>query len=160
MEFVEISAEYTENPSSFWWCKSYYVIWSNSREQSKNVFAVNLGHRDNVYEFWLKHSLNVLQKQTRLQNSTDTTRKRLIFHIFCALFEKIPLGINRDILKNPTWSGAKNSNNLCAPSHLVTWIPHCVNIHLWTQSLQTLTKSLSSNIFTCLHMTGLRSFIN
>ena len=26
------------------------------------------------------------------------------------LFEQIPFGMNRDILKNPTWSGAKNSN--------------------------------------------------
>ena len=50
-----------------------------------------------------KHSPNVLEKQTILQNSTDTTRKRLIFHVLCALFEKKnPSGINRDILKNPT----------------------------------------------------------
>ena len=72
-----------------------------------------------------KHSPKVLKNQTRLQNSTDTIRKSLIFHVLCALFEKIPSDINRDSLKNPTWSGAKNSNKLCAPSHLVTWIPHC-----------------------------------
>ena len=37
--------------SSFWWCKRYSAIWSNSREHSKNVFAVKMGHRDNVHEF-------------------------------------------------------------------------------------------------------------
>ena len=36
------------------WCKRYSAIWSNSREQSKNVFAVNLGYRDNVHEVWRK----------------------------------------------------------------------------------------------------------
>ena len=83
------------------------------------------------------HSPNVLEDQTRLQNSTDTTKKNLIFRVLCALFEKFPSGINRDILKNPTRSGAKNSNKPCVPSHLVTWIPHCahsyhrfVEIHL------------------------------
>ena len=49
-----------------------------------------------------KHSLNVLENQTRLQNSAYTTRKSLIFHVLCALFEQIPSGINRDILKSPT----------------------------------------------------------
>ena len=49
-----------------------------------------------------KHSPNVLKNHIRLQNSTDTTRKSLIFHVLCALFEKIPSGINRDILKNST----------------------------------------------------------
>ena len=50
-----------------------------------------------------KHSTNVLENQTRLQDSTDTTRKSLIFRLPCALFEKInPSGINRDILKHPT----------------------------------------------------------
>ena len=32
--------------------------------------------------------------------------------------------MNRDILKSPTLCGAKNSNNVHVPSHLVTWIPH------------------------------------
>ena len=36
--------------------------------------------------------------------------------------------IERDIQKNLSWSGAKNSNKLCAPSHLVTWIPHCEEV--------------------------------
>ena len=49
-----------------------------------------------------KHSPNELENQTRLQNSTDTTRKSLIFRVLCALFEKIPSGINRDSLKDHT----------------------------------------------------------
>ena len=60
-----------------------------------------------------KHSPNVLGNQTRLQNSNNLN-----------LFEQIPPDKNRDILKIPTWCGAKNSNKLCALSHLVTWIPH------------------------------------
>ena len=48
-----------------------------------------------------KHSPNVLDNQTRLQNSSDTTRKSLIFRVLCTLFEQIPFGMNRDIVKNP-----------------------------------------------------------
>ena len=65
-----------------------------------------------------KHSSNVLKNQTRLQNSAYTIRKSLIFHILCSLFEQIPSDINRDILKNPTLCGAKNSKNSV---HLVIW---------------------------------------
>ena len=43
-----------------------------------------------------KHSPNVLENQTRLQNSTDTTKKGMIFR------ENNSSGINRDILKHPT----------------------------------------------------------
>ena len=71
-----------------------------------------------------KHSPNVLENRTRLQyNSAYSTRNSFNFRVFCALFEQIPLDINRDIL---TWCGAKNSNKLRALSHLVTWIPHTV----------------------------------
>ena len=70
-----------------------------------------------------KHSPNALENQTRLQYSAYTTRKSLIFIVLCSLFEQIPSGINRDILNSPIWCGAKNSNKLCTPSHLVTWIP-------------------------------------
>ena len=49
-----------------------------------------------------KHSLNVLDDLTRLQNSADTIRKSLIFRILCTLFEKIPSDINQSIFKNPT----------------------------------------------------------
>ena len=105
------------------------------------------------------HSPNVLENQTRLQNSAYTTRKSLSVRVLYALFEQIPFAINRDNLKNPTLCWAKNSNELrlcalfeqipsginrdiqknptcvlaelkivthCAPSHLVTWIPHTV----------------------------------
>ena len=42
-----------------------------------------------------KHSPNVLENQTRLQNSVNITQKELDFCILCALFEQ-------DILKHPT----------------------------------------------------------
>ena len=48
MEFVQISAEYAENQVL---SDGISAVWSNSREHSKNVFAVNLGYRDNVHEF-------------------------------------------------------------------------------------------------------------
>ena len=54
-------------------------------------------------DFDEKHSPNVHENQTRLQNSTGTTRKSLIFRELCALLEKKnPSGINRDIFKHPT----------------------------------------------------------
>ena len=37
---------------------------------------------------------------------------------------------DRDILKTPTSCGAKNSNKVYVPSHLVTWIPHTDRKHL------------------------------
>ena len=49
-----------------------------------------------------KHSLNILENQTRLHNSAYTIRKSLIFRVLSALFEQIPSGINGDVLKNPT----------------------------------------------------------
>ena len=71
-------------------------------EHWKNVFAVSLGHGTMYINFDEKHPLNVLENQTRLQNSAYTTGKSLIFRILCALFEQISSGINQDILKNPT----------------------------------------------------------
>ena len=88
MEFVQIKRRVCGKSSSFWWCKHYCAIWSNSWEHSKNVFAVNLGHWDNVHEFWWKYSPNVLENQTRLQNSAYNTRKSLIFRVLCILFEQ------------------------------------------------------------------------
>ena len=74
-----------------------------------------------------KQSLNVLENETRSQNSAYTIRKSSIFRIHCASFEQIPFGMNRDILKKiPTCRGVKNSNKLCVLCHLVTWIPHTV----------------------------------
>ena len=37
-------------------------------------------------------------------------QKELDFPRTLRLFEQISFGVNRDILKYPTWSGAKNSN--------------------------------------------------
>ena len=76
------------------------------------------------------HSLNVLKNETRSQNSAYTIRKSLIFRVFFALFEQITFSMNRVILKNPTWSGVKNSYKLRVLSHLVTWIPHTVKTDL------------------------------
>ena len=48
--FFSNKAQYAENQAlSGGQC--YSAIWLDSREHSKNVFAVNLGHRDNVHEF-------------------------------------------------------------------------------------------------------------
>ena len=49
-----------------------------------------------------KNPPNILENQARMQNSSYTTMKSLIFHVLCALFEQIPSGINRDTLKYPT----------------------------------------------------------
>ena len=51
MEFVQKKHRVRGISSTFWWCERYSAIWSNSREHSKNVFAINLGYRDNVHEF-------------------------------------------------------------------------------------------------------------
>ena len=64
MEFVQIKHRVRENEVFFWWCKCYSAIWSNSREHSKNVFAVSLGDRDNDMFFYEKLSPNVLENQT------------------------------------------------------------------------------------------------
>ena len=92
-------------------------------EVIRRMFLLSIWVTGTMYmNFDEKHSPNVLENQTRLQNSTDTMRKSLIFRKLCALFEKKknPSGMNQDILKHPTRSGAKNNNKLCAPSHLVT----------------------------------------
>ena len=89
------------------------------------MFLLSIWATGTMYmNFDEKQSPNVLENQTRLQNSAYVTTKSLNFRVLCALFEHIPSGINRDILKNPTWCEAKNSNKLRALSHLVTWIPH------------------------------------
>ena len=46
-----------------------------------------------------KHSPNILENQTRLQNNAYTARKGFICRVHCASFEQILSGINRDILK-------------------------------------------------------------
>ena len=72
-------------------------------ENIQRMFLLSVWATRTMYmNFNKKHSPNVLENQTRLQNSAYTTRKSLIFRVLCALFEQIPSGINRDILKNPT----------------------------------------------------------
>ena len=72
-----------------------------------------------------KHSRNVLENQTRLQNSVYTTRKSLIFRVLCALFEQIPSGINQDILKIlPDVKIVTNS------VHLVIWSCGFPTLHM------------------------------
>ena len=126
IEFVQINRRVREKLSSFWWCKRYSAIWSNSREHSKNVFAVNLGYRDNAHEFWRKTFSEVHENQTRLQNSAYTTQKELEFPCTLHFIWTKPSGINRDILKNPIWCGAIYRNKRRALSHLVRWIRHTV----------------------------------
>ena len=127
MEFVQIKHRVCGKSSSFWWFKRYSASWSNSREPWKTVYI----------NFDEKHFPNVLENQTRLQNSAYIIRKSLIFCILCALFEQIPSGINQDILKNPTWCRVKNSNKLCVPSHLVTWIPHTAWVGIIIEAADT-----------------------
>ena len=55
----------------------------------------------------------------QITKKSHTTRKSLIFHVLCALFEQIPFGMTRDILKIPTLCGAKNSKK--KPVYLVIW---------------------------------------
>ena len=57
MEFVQMKRRVRGKLSSFWWCKRYSAILSDSREHSENVFAVNLGYRDNVHDFGQKSFL-------------------------------------------------------------------------------------------------------
>ena len=67
MEFVQIKHRVRENEVFFWWCKRYSAIWCNSREHSKNVFAISLGDMDSVHVlfFFMKNlSPNVLENQT------------------------------------------------------------------------------------------------
>ena len=100
-------------------------------ENFRGMFLLSIWNTWTIYmNFDENRSQNVLETQTRLQKSAYTTKKNLIFRVLCSLFEQIPSGINRDIQTNPTWCGAKDSNKLCAPGHLATWISHTVNMDL------------------------------
>ena len=89
MEFVQAERRVCGKSSSFWWCKSYSAIWSNSREHSKIVLLSIWAAGTMYMNFDEKHSPNVLKNQTRLQYSAYTTRMSLIFRVLCALFEYI-----------------------------------------------------------------------
>ena len=117
MEFVQIKRRVRGKSSSFWWCKRYSAIWSYSWEHSKNVFTVNLGYRDNVHEFWQKTFSNCARESDQIAEKHLHHQKELDFPRTPRLFEQIPSGSDRDILKkNPNWCGAKNSNKLRALS--------------------------------------------
>ena len=62
-----------------------------------------------------------------------TPPERAWFSAHCTLFEQIPWGMNRDILKNPTLCGAKNRNKLCEPSH---FCPVDFPYWLWSSGLK------------------------
>ena len=64
------------------------------------MFLLSIWATGTMYtNFDEKHSPNVLENQTRLQNSAYTIRKSLILRILCTLFEQIPSDINQGILK-------------------------------------------------------------
>ena len=70
-------------------------------ENIRRMFLLSIWATVTMYtNFDEKRSPNVLEYQTRLQNSAYTTRKSLILRVLCALFEQIPSDINRDILKS------------------------------------------------------------
>ena len=83
-----------------------------------------------------KHSPNVLENRTRLQNSAYTTRKSLIFCILCTLFEQIPSGIDQDILKK------------ILPDAELKIVTNSVRLVIWPCGFPTLmTKQMSTSIF-------------
>ena len=57
MEFVQIKCRVRRKSSSSLRCKCYSVIWSYSWKHSENVFALSLGYRDTVHEYWWKSFL-------------------------------------------------------------------------------------------------------
>ena len=124
MEFFQIKRRVHGKANSFW---GFIAILQSGLifENIRRMFFVEIHVRCPSDPDWQqKHSSNVLENETRSQNSAYTARKSLIIGVLCGLFEQISFGMNRDILKNPTWSGVKNSNKLRVHSHLVTWIPH------------------------------------
>ena len=82
-----------------------------------------------------KHSRNVLENQSRLQNSSYTTRKSLLFSVLCALFEQIPSGINRDILKK------------ILPDAELKIVTNFIHLVIWSRGFPTLKLDLTT-IFT------------
>ena len=101
MEFVQISTEYAANQvlsggvSAI--LRSGLIL-----ENIRRMFLLSIWVTGTVYmNFDEKHSPNVLENPTRLQNSTDH-QKELDFPHTVLYLKKIPSGINRDFLKHPT----------------------------------------------------------
>ena len=60
-------------------------------ENIRRMFLLSISATGTMYiNFDEKCFLNVLENQTRLQNSAYMIRKSLIFCVLCALFEQIP----------------------------------------------------------------------
>ena len=58
-------------------------------ENIRRMFLLSTWVTGTMYmNFDEKHSSNVLENQTRLKKSADTTGRSLIFRILCPLFEK------------------------------------------------------------------------
>ena len=149
MEFVSIKCRVRRKSNSFWWCKRNSSIWSDSREHSENVIVKLHVHCSGIPDWQQKHSSNALVNQTRSQNSAYTTRKSLIFCVLCALFEQIPFGMNRDILKHPTLCGDKNRTNS------VIWSRGVPNLMM---SDQDLVFSSRSFVLLCVHYFQMQYF--
>ena len=88
MEFVQIRRRVRENQALSGGVSA--ILRSGLiLEVIRRLFLLSVWVTGTMYmDFDEKHSPNVLENQTRLQNSTDTTRKSLIFRELCALFEK------------------------------------------------------------------------
>ena len=76
-----------------------------------------------------KHSPNVLKNQTRVQKSTCTTRKSLMFRVLWTVFEKNPSDINRDILKKKSLPDAE-----------LKIVANSVHPVIWSRGFTTLFK--------------------
>ena len=83
MEFVQIKRRVRGKSSSLCWCKCY---WSGLiLENIRKMFLLSIWATGTMnMSFDDKHSLNVLDNQTRLQNSAYTTGKSLNFRVLCA----------------------------------------------------------------------------
>ena len=79
-----------------------------------------------------KQSSNVLENQTRLQNSTDTTRKSLIFRVLCALFEK-----------NSIRYKSRYSKKILPEAELKI-VTNYVHLVIWSRGFPTVKKPLNS----------------
>ena len=95
----------------------FLVVWSGLiLENIRRMFLLSIWATGTTGTF-----SKCSRKSDQIEDRAYTTKKSLIFRILCPLFEQILLCINRDIL-DLTLCGAKNSNNLCAPSGLPTLI--------------------------------------
>ena len=130
MEFVQIKRRARGESSSFWRYKRYSAIWS-SFENIRRIFLLSVWVTGTMYRnFDEKHSPNVIENQSKLQNSAYTARKSFIFGVFFALPEQTPSGINRDILK-------------ILPDAELKIITNSVHLVIWSRGFPTLISTLN-----------------